>query len=79
MKIYENLTFLSHNYKEALNFYKKNKNKKINILYSFKSVLWQGPSLVKDIEKSLKKKKNEFYCRSKFKCWPCSFLDQTKL
>ena len=60
MKIYENLTFLSHNYKEALNFYKKNKNKKINILYSFKSILWQGPSLVKDIEKSLKRKKMNF-------------------
>ena len=60
MKIYENLTFLSYNYKEALNFYKKNKNKKINILYSFKSVLWQGPSLVKDVEKSLKRKKMNF-------------------
>ena len=60
MKIYENLTFLSHNYKEALNFYKKNKNKKINILYSFKSVLWQGPSLVKDIEKSFKRKNINF-------------------
>ena len=60
MKIYENLTFLSHNHKEALNFYKENKNKKINILYSFKSILWQGPSLVKDIEKSLKRKKMNF-------------------
>ena len=45
MKIYENLTFLSHNYQEALNFYKENNNKKINILYSFKSILWQGPAL----------------------------------
>ena len=60
MKIYENLTFLSHDYEEALNFYKKNKNKKINILYSFKSILWQGPSLVKDIEKKLKNKKLNF-------------------
>ena len=60
MKIYENLTFLSHDYKEALNFYKKNKNKKINILYSYKSVLWQGPPLVKDIEKSFKRKKINF-------------------
>ena len=64
MKIYENLTFLSHNYKEALNFYKKNKSKKINILYSFKSVLWQGPSLVKDIEKKLKKKDLNFIVES---------------
>ena len=60
MQIYENLTFLSHDYTEALNFYKKNKTKKINILYSFKSVLWQGPSLVKDIEISLKRKKMNF-------------------
>ena len=64
MKIYENLTFLSHNYKEALNFYKKNKSKKINILYSFKSVLWQGPFLVKDIEKKLKKKNLNFIVES---------------
>ena len=64
MKIYENLTFLSHNYKEALNFYKKNKSKKINILYSFKSVLWQGPSLVKYIEKKLKKKDLNFIVES---------------
>ena len=60
MKIYENLTFLSHDYEEALNFYKKNKNKKINILYSFKSILWQGPPLVKDIEKKLKNKNLNF-------------------
>ncbi len=60
MKIYENLTFLSHDYKETINFYKKNKKKKINILYSFKSILWQGPSLVKDIEIKLKKKKLTF-------------------
>ena len=57
MKIYENLTFLSCDYKETINFYKKNKKKKINILYSFKSILWQGPTLVKDIEKKLQKKK----------------------
>ena len=60
MKIYENLTFLSHNYKEALNFYKENKNEKINILYSFKSILWQGPSFVKDIEEKFKKKNLNF-------------------
>ena len=60
MKIYENLTFLSHDYKEALNFYKKNKNIKINILYSFKSILWQGPPLVKDIEKKFIKKNLNF-------------------
>jgi len=60
MKIYENLTYLSRNYQEAINFCKKNKSKKINILYSFKSILWQGPSLVKDIEKSLKRKKMNF-------------------
>ena len=60
MKIYENLTFLSHNYQEALNFYKENNNKKINILYSFKSILWQGPPLVKDIEKKFKKKNLNF-------------------
>ena len=60
MKIYENLTFLSHDYKEALNFYKENKNKNINILYSFKSILWQGPTLVKDIEKKFKNKKLNF-------------------
>jgi len=60
MKIYENLTFLSHDYKEALNFYKENKNKKINILYSFKSILWQGPTLVKDIERKFKKKNINF-------------------
>ena len=60
MKIYENLTYLSRNYQEAINFCKKNKSKKINILYSFKSVLWQGPSLVKDVEKSLKRKKMNF-------------------
>ena len=60
MKIYENLTFLSHNYPEALNFYKENNNKKINILYSFKSILWQGPPLVKDIEKKLKNKNLNF-------------------
>mgnify|MGYP001164187147 FL=1 len=60
MKIYENLTFLSHNYQEALNFYKENNKKKINILYSFKSILWQGPPLVKDIEKKFKKKNLNF-------------------
>ena len=60
MKIYENLTYLSRNYQEAINFCKQNKSKKINILYSFKSVLWQGSSLVKDIEKSLKRKKINF-------------------
>ena len=60
MKIYENLTFLSHDYKEALSFYKKNKDKKINILYSFKSALWQGPPLVKDIEKKFNRKKLNF-------------------
>ena len=60
MKIYENLTYLSRNYQEAINFCKKNKSKKINILYSFKSVLWQGPSLVKDVEKSLKREKMNF-------------------
>ena len=60
MKIYENLTYLSRNYQEAINFCKKNKSKKINILYSFKSILWQGPSLVKDIEKCLKRKKINF-------------------
>jgi len=60
MKIYENLTFLSHDYKEALNFYKQNKNKKINILYSFKSILWQGPALVKDVEKKFIKKRLNF-------------------
>ncbi len=60
MKIYENLTFLSRDYKEALNFYKQNKNKKINILYSFKSILWQGPTLVKDVEKKFKKKNLNF-------------------
>tara|TARA_B100000035_G_C20759030_1_gene447475 strand:+ start:171 stop:533 length:363 start_codon:yes stop_codon:yes gene_type:complete len=60
MKIYEHLTFLSHDCKEALNFYKKNKNEKINILYSFKSVLWQGPSLIKDIENNFKRKSINF-------------------
>ena len=60
MKIYENLTFLSHNYQEALNFYKENNKKKINILYSFKSILWQGAPLVKDIEKKFKKKNLNF-------------------
>ena len=60
MKIYENLTFLSRDYKEALNFHKQNKNKKINILYSFKSILWQGPALVKDVEKRIKKKNINF-------------------
>ena len=60
MKIYEYLTFLSYDHKEALNFYKENKNKKINILYSFKSILWQGPYLVKDIEKKFTKKNLNF-------------------
>jgi hypothetical protein len=60
MKIYENLTFLSHNYQEALNFYKENRKEKINILYSFKSILWQGPPLVKDIEKKFKKENLNF-------------------
>ena len=64
MKIYENLTYLSRNYQEAINFCKKNKSKKINILYSFKSVLWQGPFLVKDIEKKLKKKNLNFIVES---------------
>ena len=60
MQIYENLTFLSNDYKDALNFYEKNKKKKINILYSFKAILWQGPTLVKDIEIKLKKKNLNF-------------------
>ena len=66
MQIYENLTFLSNDYKDALNFYEKNNNRKINILYSFKAILWQGPALVKDIEKKLKKKNLNFIVEANF-------------
>ena len=56
MKIYENLTLLTNDLDEALEFSSIHKNKKINILYPFKAILWQGPSLIKTIEKKLKKK-----------------------
>ena len=55
MKIYENLTLLTNDLDEALEFSSIHKNKKINILYPFKAILWQGPSLIKTIEKKLKK------------------------
>ena len=37
-------------------FLKKFEKEKINIFYSFKSILWQGPSLINKIEEKLKKK-----------------------
>ena len=56
MKIYENLTLLTNDLDKVLEFSRDYKNKKINILYPFQSILWQGPSLVKTIEEKLKKK-----------------------
>ena len=45
-----------------LSFLKKFEKEKINIFYSFKSILWQGPSLINKIEEKLKKKKKcKFY------------------
>ena len=50
MKIYENLTLITYDYTQALFFLKKYNGKKINIFYSKKTILWQGPKLVKKIE-----------------------------
>ena len=58
MKIYENLTLITYNYPQALFFLKKYNGKKINIFYSKKTILWQGPKLVKKIEMKLKNKTN---------------------
>ena len=58
MKIYENLTLITYDYTQALFFLKKYKGKKINIFYSKKTILWQGPRLVKKIETKLKNKTN---------------------
>ena len=59
MKIYEYLTLLTFDFEESLE-YSKNYKQKINIFYSFKSVLWQGPKLVKLVEKKLRKKNLNF-------------------
>ena len=56
MKIYENLTLLTNDLDKALEFSNIHKKKKINILYSFQAILWQGPNLIKTIEEKLKKK-----------------------
>ena len=59
MKIYEYLTLLTFDFEEAIE-YSKNYKQKINIFYSFKSILWQGPKLVKVIERKLKRKNLNF-------------------
>lgn len=59
MKIHEYLTLLTFNFEQAIEYSQKYK-KKINIFYSFKSILWQGPKLVKVIEKKLQKKNLNF-------------------
>jgi hypothetical protein len=59
MKIYEYLTLLTFDFEEAIEYSKKYKQK-INIFYSFKSILWQGPKLVKVIERKLKRKNHNF-------------------
>ena len=60
MNIYEKPTIKANNYNEIEFFLKKFEKEKINIFYSFKSILWQGPSLINKIEEKLKKKKVNF-------------------
>ena len=59
MKIHEYLTLLTFNFEQAVEYSQKYKQK-INIFYSFKSILWQGPKLVKVIERKLQKKNLNF-------------------
>ncbi len=60
MNIYEKPTVKTKNYNEILFFLKKFNKQKINIFYSFKSIIWQGPSLINKIEEKLKKKNVNF-------------------
>tara|TARA_B100000029_G_scaffold316585_1_gene308995 strand:- start:156 stop:509 length:354 start_codon:yes stop_codon:yes gene_type:complete len=65
MKIYENLTFKTNNLEEILILLKKKKTQKINIFYSFKAILWQGPLMVKSIEEKIKDHNINFIVESK--------------
>ncbi len=58
MNIYNNLTFTVSNLREAKEIKKKFwEEKKINILHSFKDLLWQGPDYSKGLSEKLKSKK----------------------
>tara|TARA_B100001029_G_C14717805_1_gene263480 strand:+ start:35 stop:391 length:357 start_codon:yes stop_codon:yes gene_type:complete len=54
MNIIKNETFVATNFGEVEIFSQKYIKQKINIFYSFKAILWQGPFFVKEIEKKLK-------------------------
>tara|TARA_X000000950_G_C13906980_1_gene657317 strand:- start:2338 stop:2697 length:360 start_codon:yes stop_codon:yes gene_type:complete len=60
MKIYEQQIFQINKISDIKLIDKKFPDKNINILHSYKSIIWQGPDYVKTLAKKLRRRKTNY-------------------